>query len=176
MSRKSAYRLWWCFQPYEPPTLYSAEILFFASDDNFCYRLSKFQGLLRLEGLGKLKKFSHLIGALTRNLPACSIAPNKIWRTSTKMLMTHAFDALGFSCSSFAVKVNFSLEYSLGKLWRALWSYVEQSIFNKRICTFCPVFLITFNCAVLGPIFKQSYLMLVQFYKQLWDSISSCAL
>jgi hypothetical protein len=30
---------------------------------------------VRLEGLGKLKKFNDLIGSQTRDLPACSIAP-----------------------------------------------------------------------------------------------------
>jgi hypothetical protein len=31
-----------------------------------------------LEGLGKLKKFSDLIGTQTRDLPACSIVPQPI--------------------------------------------------------------------------------------------------
>jgi hypothetical protein len=33
------------------------------------------QGLVRLEALGKLKQFIHLIGYETRGLPACSIVP-----------------------------------------------------------------------------------------------------
>jgi hypothetical protein len=42
----------------------------------FCIlRLSKPQGLLRLEGLGKLKKFNDLIQSQTRDLPSCSIVP-----------------------------------------------------------------------------------------------------
>jgi hypothetical protein len=32
------------------------------SGTHFCYRLSKRQGLVRPDGLGKLKKFFHLIG------------------------------------------------------------------------------------------------------------------
>jgi hypothetical protein len=36
-------------------------------------RLSKPPGLVRLEGLGKLKKFNNFIGFRTCNLPACSI-------------------------------------------------------------------------------------------------------
>jgi hypothetical protein len=44
-----------------------------ASGTHFCYRLNKPQGLVRPEGLGKLKKLIHLIGAQTRDLPACSI-------------------------------------------------------------------------------------------------------
>jgi hypothetical protein len=30
---------------------------------------------VRLEGLGKLKKFIHLIGSRTRDFPACSLVP-----------------------------------------------------------------------------------------------------
>jgi hypothetical protein len=48
---------------------------FSASGTNFCYRLSKPQGLVRLEGLGKLKKFNHLIGSRTHDFPACNIVP-----------------------------------------------------------------------------------------------------
>jgi hypothetical protein len=33
------------------------------------------QGLGRLEGLGKLKKFNYVIENRTRDLPACSIVP-----------------------------------------------------------------------------------------------------
>jgi hypothetical protein len=40
----------------------------YASGTNFYYRLSKPQGLERPEGLGKLKKFLHLIGSRTRDL------------------------------------------------------------------------------------------------------------
>jgi hypothetical protein len=43
------------------------------SGTQFCQRLSKLQGLLRLEGLGKLKKFSDHFGCGTRDLPACSV-------------------------------------------------------------------------------------------------------
>jgi hypothetical protein len=41
-------------------------------------RLSKPQGLLRLEGLGKLKKCNELIGSGTRDLPACSVVPQPL--------------------------------------------------------------------------------------------------
>jgi hypothetical protein len=40
---------------------------------HFCSRLSKPQCLVRTEGLGKLKKFNHLIGTRTHDLPAYSI-------------------------------------------------------------------------------------------------------
>jgi hypothetical protein len=46
---------------------------FSASGTDFCYRLSKPLGLVQLEGLGKLKKFIHLIGSRTRILLPCSI-------------------------------------------------------------------------------------------------------
>jgi hypothetical protein len=49
--------------------------IFPVSGTHFCYRLHKPQGLVRLEGLGKLKKFNMLIGSQTHNLPACSIVP-----------------------------------------------------------------------------------------------------
>jgi hypothetical protein len=32
-------------------------------------------GLVQLKGLGKLKKFIHLFGSRTRDLPTCSIVP-----------------------------------------------------------------------------------------------------
>jgi hypothetical protein len=41
---------------------------------HFCYKLSRPKGLVRLEGLGQLKKI-HLIGIRSRDLPACSIVP-----------------------------------------------------------------------------------------------------
>jgi hypothetical protein len=40
--------------------------------------MSEPQGLVRLEGLGELQKCSDLIGKRTRDLPACSIAPQPI--------------------------------------------------------------------------------------------------
>jgi hypothetical protein len=46
---------------------------FSASGIHFCQRLRKSQGLLRLEGLGKLKEIIHLIESRTHELPACSI-------------------------------------------------------------------------------------------------------
>jgi hypothetical protein len=61
-----AHRWRWRCQPYAPAPLYSPETLFFASGTNFCLRLSEPQGLVRLEWLGKLKKFIHLIGSRTR--------------------------------------------------------------------------------------------------------------
>jgi hypothetical protein len=38
-------------------------------------RLSELQGLVQPEGLGKLKKFIHLIRSRTRDLPLYSIMP-----------------------------------------------------------------------------------------------------
>jgi hypothetical protein len=43
---------------------------------DFCYRLSKPQGLVLPEGLGKLKKLINLIGSGIRDLPACSVVPS----------------------------------------------------------------------------------------------------
>jgi hypothetical protein len=51
---------------------------FSASVTHFCQRLSKPHGLVSLEGLGKLKKFIHLIGSPTGDLPACSIVPQRL--------------------------------------------------------------------------------------------------
>jgi hypothetical protein len=48
------------------------------SGTHFCYRLSKFHGLLRSEGLGELIKFSYLIGSRTSDLPVCSIMPRPL--------------------------------------------------------------------------------------------------
>jgi hypothetical protein len=48
---------------------------FYASGTHFCYRLSKLQGLVRPEGLGKLIKIIHRIVSRTRDLPVCNIAP-----------------------------------------------------------------------------------------------------
>jgi hypothetical protein len=38
--------------------------------------MNKFWGIVRQEGLGKLKKFIHHIGSRTRNLPSCSAILN----------------------------------------------------------------------------------------------------
>jgi hypothetical protein len=48
---------------------------FSASGTHFCYRLSEPQGLVRPEGLDKLKKCIHLIGSRNRDLEGCSIVP-----------------------------------------------------------------------------------------------------
>jgi hypothetical protein len=48
---------------------------FSVSGTYFCQRLRKPQDVVRLEGLSKLKKFNHLIGFRTHNLPACSTMP-----------------------------------------------------------------------------------------------------
>jgi hypothetical protein len=42
---------------------------FSASGTHFYQKLSKSQGLGQLEGIGKLKKFIHLIRSQTRDLP-----------------------------------------------------------------------------------------------------------
>jgi hypothetical protein len=44
------------------------------SGTHFCQRVSKGQGLVLPEGLGKLIKLRYLIGTQTRDLPASSIA------------------------------------------------------------------------------------------------------
>jgi hypothetical protein len=46
-----------------------------SSGTYFCWRLSKPQAMVQLEGLGKLKQFSYLVGTRTRYLEACEIAP-----------------------------------------------------------------------------------------------------
>jgi hypothetical protein len=48
---------------------------FSASGTHFCLGLSKPQGLVQLEGLGKLTKIIHVTGSPTRDLPACIIVP-----------------------------------------------------------------------------------------------------
>jgi hypothetical protein len=51
---------------------------FSAFDTHFCQRLSKPQGQVQPEGLGKVKKINDLIGSRTRDLPICSIVPQPI--------------------------------------------------------------------------------------------------
>jgi hypothetical protein len=51
---------------------------FSASGTHFCYRLSKPQGLVRLEGLGKVKKSNDLIGTQTGYVPAYSTVPQSL--------------------------------------------------------------------------------------------------
>jgi hypothetical protein len=46
---------------------------FSASGTHCYYKMSKPQDLVWLKGLDKLKKFIHLIGYRTHDLPACSI-------------------------------------------------------------------------------------------------------
>jgi hypothetical protein len=48
------------------------------SGNHVCYRLSKPQSLVRPEDLGKLIKFNYLIASRTRDLPACSTAPQSL--------------------------------------------------------------------------------------------------
>jgi hypothetical protein len=48
---------------------------FSASGTHLCRKL---RGLVRLEGLGKLKKLIYFIGSRTRDLPACSIVPQPL--------------------------------------------------------------------------------------------------
>jgi hypothetical protein len=51
---------------------------FSASVTHFCWRLSKRQGLVLLEGLSQLRKIIYLVGSQTRDLPACSILPQPL--------------------------------------------------------------------------------------------------
>jgi hypothetical protein len=64
--RLSALRTGRCFTPQKR--------YFYASLTHFCLWLSKPQGLVQPEGLGKLIKIIHLIGSRTRDLPVCNIA------------------------------------------------------------------------------------------------------
>jgi hypothetical protein len=60
---------------------------FSASDTHFCQRLTKSQGTVRLEGLGKLKKFVHLIRSRTHGLPAYSIVPQPTTPLNTQYVI-----------------------------------------------------------------------------------------
>jgi hypothetical protein len=72
--RQSAYRWWWGYQPYTPAVLYPHEELWYS----FLLRgWVDPRAIVRLEGLGKLKK-SNDIGNRTRVLLACSIVPRPI--------------------------------------------------------------------------------------------------
>jgi hypothetical protein len=62
--------LWPCSTP--------PETFFFVSGTHIYKKLSKLQGLVQLEGLGQLTKFSYLVRSRTRDLPACSIVPQPI--------------------------------------------------------------------------------------------------
>jgi hypothetical protein len=57
------------------PPLFTSQkhYYFYVSGTHFYYRLSKPQGLVRPEGLGKFK--NHLIEYRTRDLPVCSVVP-----------------------------------------------------------------------------------------------------
>jgi hypothetical protein len=66
--------------PTHRPRFIPQKHYFSASVTHFCYRLSKPQAIVRLEGLGKLKEFIHLIWSRTRDLPACSIVPSLRYR------------------------------------------------------------------------------------------------
>jgi hypothetical protein len=60
--------------PTHPPHLTPQKhYYFYVSGTHFCWGLSKPQGLVRPEGLGKFK--SRLVGYRIRDLPACSIVP-----------------------------------------------------------------------------------------------------
>jgi hypothetical protein len=56
-------------RPRSSPQKHSA----FVSVTRFCYRLSKLQSLVRLEGLGTFIKIIYPIGSRTHDLPACSV-------------------------------------------------------------------------------------------------------
>jgi hypothetical protein len=51
---------------------------FSVSGTHFCSRLSKPEGLVQPEGLGKFKKLIYLIGSRISDLPACSIVPQRL--------------------------------------------------------------------------------------------------
>jgi hypothetical protein len=58
-------------QPYVKAALYPKMI----PGTQFCSRVRRTRAIVRLEGLGKLKKLKDLIGTRTRDLPTCSIVP-----------------------------------------------------------------------------------------------------
>jgi hypothetical protein len=84
LSRQSAHRWQWGCQPYAPAALYSTKTFLSASGTHFCQMLSDLQGLVRLEGLGKLKKFEpvktpHIQPTFRRNVsPPTSGLKNKL--------------------------------------------------------------------------------------------------
>jgi hypothetical protein len=51
---------------------------FSAFGTHFCLRLSKAQGLVQPEGLGKLKNFIHLVWSRTCDLVACNVVPEQL--------------------------------------------------------------------------------------------------
>jgi hypothetical protein len=59
--------------PTHRPRYAPQKYYFSASDTYICKRLSKRQGLVRLERLNKLKRLIHLVGSRIRELPACNI-------------------------------------------------------------------------------------------------------
>jgi hypothetical protein len=53
---------------------------FSASGTHFCYRLSKSQGLIRPEGLGKLEKSTTITSTNTNNKVKVKLSRNRPWR------------------------------------------------------------------------------------------------
>jgi hypothetical protein len=61
--------------PTHRPRSTSQKHYFSASCTHFCHRLSEPHGLVRPEGLGKLKKFIDLIGSRIDELSVCNRVP-----------------------------------------------------------------------------------------------------
>jgi hypothetical protein len=59
--------------PMHRPCSTSQKHYFSGSGTRFCWRLSEPHGLVRPDGLGKLKTIIRLIGSRTRYIPACSV-------------------------------------------------------------------------------------------------------
>jgi hypothetical protein len=74
---------------------------------SFLLGLSKLQGLMRMEGLGKLKKFSDLIESRTLDLPACRIAPQPSTLPRAPKFSFEAFENGVERCSEFRASSNF---------------------------------------------------------------------
>jgi hypothetical protein len=114
------HRWRWCCQPYAPAALYPQEYSWYS----FLLEAESTPGaIVRLEGLGKLKKI-HLIGNRSRDLPACSIVSQPTALPRTPPLDKHhgyfkelyGFSSLNFWIRLKAVILSLGLNYIFASL------------------------------------------------------------